>query len=165
MQSKKNEEGGKPADLDDFVDQMQRAVIEDMRKIYSPQVVEKFLNPRNVGVIENPDGFARFTGPCGDTMEMYLRIRDGAVREVKFQTDGCGSSIVCGSMATELAENKEIAEIREITQEKVLDALGGMPEEEEHCALLAATTLNMALNDYLANKREPWKKIYRVRGS
>jgi len=150
-------------ELDKLVSEFQQTVIEDMKKVYSPRMIERFLNPHNIGEIEKPDGFARYKGPCGDTMEIFLRVKDKTIKNAKFQTDGCGSSIVCGSMVTELAEGKTILETRKITGAKVLEGLGGLPEEEQHCALLAATTLHLALNDYYEKKKEPWKKAYQLR--
>jgi nitrogen fixation NifU-like protein len=164
MLERKEKKNKKQDEIYDFASRTQKTLLEDMRKIYSPQVIERFLNPRNIGAIENPDGFARYIGPCGDTMEIFLRAKNNRIEQMKFITDGCGSSVVCGSMVTELAEGKTIPEARKITNKKVLKELGGLPEEEQHCALLAATTLHMALNDYLEKKKESWKKVYRVRG-
>jgi len=113
-------------------------------------------------VIENPDGFKRYTGPCGDTMEISLKVKDGVIKDAKFQTDGCGNSIICGCMVTSLAHGKTISEARNIKNTDVLEGLGGLPEEEQHCATLAATTLHMALDDYLDKKKDPWKKMYRI---
>ncbi len=137
-------------------------MVEDLQKQmwagYSPVVVDHAQNPRNVGRIQDADGSARVTGPCGDTMEISLRICDGVVEDAAFQTDGCGTTIVAGSMVTELAKGKGVAEALELTQQDVLDALGGLPEESVHCALLAANTLKQATKDYQARKREPRKR-------
>lgn len=152
----------KQDEMESLASLMQKTVIENMRKIYSPQVIERLLTPRNIGVIESPDGFARHTGTCEDTMEIFLKVSDGIVKDAKFQTDGCGSSVVCGCMVTELAEGKTILEARKITKAEILEGLGGLPEEQQHCASLAATTLHMALNDYIEKKNNPWKKIYRA---
>ncbi|MFC1970291.1 iron-sulfur cluster assembly scaffold protein, partial [Chloroflexota bacterium] len=132
-------------------------------EVYSEKAIDHFLNPRNLGEIAAPDGFGRVTGPCGDTMEIYLKVRDGKVINASFWTDGCGSSIASGSMVTELAKEKSLIEARKITQDDVLDALGGLPEDSLHCALLAANTLKEAIKDYLAFKNEPWKRSYRGR--
>jgi nitrogen fixation NifU-like protein len=137
--------------------------MEDMKEVYSEKTIDHFLNPRNLGEIPAPDGFARVTGPCGDTMEIYLKVRDGRVINASFWTDGCGSSIASGSMVTDLAKEKSLIEARRITQDDVLDALGGLPEDSRHCALLAANTLKEAIKDYLAFKNEPWKRAYRGR--
>ncbi|GAJ20640.1 unnamed protein product, partial [marine sediment metagenome] len=83
------------------------------------------------------------------------------VQEASFFTDGCGTSIASGSMVTELARGKKLSQAQRISQKDVLNALGGLPEESEHCALLAADTLKAAIRDYLAMRKEPWKKAYR----
>jgi Mrp family chromosome partitioning ATPase len=107
------------------------------------------VNPRNHGPLEDFDGHARITGPCGDTMEFWLRARNGTVEKVSFITDGCGSSLACGSMATCLAEGKGIEEAAALRPENILEGLGGFPQEFEHCALLAANTLKAACEDGL----------------
>ena len=148
-------------EFDDRFKELEQSVAEDMREVYSEKTIDHFLNPRNLGEIIAPDGFGRVTGPCGDTMEIYLKVRDGRVINASFWTDGCGPSIASGSMVTELAKGKRILEALKITQDDVLDALGGLPEESLHCALLAADTLKEAIKDYLAFKNEPWKRAYR----
>ena len=147
--------------FDDPFKELEQSVMEDMKEIYSENAIDHFLNPRNLGEIAAPDGFGRVTGPCGDTMEIYLKVRDGKVINASFWTDGCGSSIASGSMVTELAKEKSLIEAQKITQDDVLDALGGLPEDSLHCALLAANTLKEAIKDYLAFKNEPWKRAYR----
>ena len=119
------------------------------------------MNPRNLGDMENADGFAKVTGSCGDTMEIWLKVKNGAITDATFMTDGCGTSIASGSMITEIAKGKSISEGWKISKQDVLNALGGLPKESEHCALLAADTLNEAIRDYLAMKKEPWKRPYR----
>ena len=86
---------------------------------------------------------------------------EGIIIQASFYTDGCGASIASGSMVTEMAKGKNITEAQKIGQQNVLDTLGGLPDESEHCALLAANTLKEAVRDYIAMKREPWKKAYR----
>ena len=142
-------------------DELQEAVIADMRKYYSEKVIDHFLNPRNVGEIQNADGFGRVTGPCGDTMEMWLKVKNDSIADATFLTDGCGTTIASGSMVTEMVKGKSILESQKITQQDVLNALGGLPEESIHCALLAASTLKATIKDYLALKNEPWKRAYR----
>lgn len=139
---------------------LEESVIADMRKYYTETVIDHFLNPRNVGEIQNADGFGRVTGPCGDTMEIWLKIKNGTVAEANFLTDGCGTTIVSGSIVTELVKGKTIPQALKINQEDVLDALGGLPEDSVHCALLAANTLREALKNCLDFKKEPWKRAY-----
>jgi len=140
--------------------EVEQSVMEEMKKVYSEKTIDHFLNPRNLGEIPAPDGFGRVTGPCGDTMEIYLNVRDGKVSNASFWTDGCGTSIASGSIVTEMAKRMNIGEAQRISQHDVLAALDGLPEESEHCALLAANTLKEAIKDYLAFKKEPWKRAY-----
>ena len=139
----------------------QEPALAEARKIYTETVIDHAMHPRHLGDIQYADGFARITGSCGDTMEIWLRVRDDTITDISFMTDGCGTSIASGSMVTELAHGKSIREAIQINQEDVLDALGGMPEESRHCALLAANTLKAAVRDYLVIQKEPWKKAYR----
>jgi nitrogen fixation NifU-like protein len=134
---------------------------QEMRKTYSEAVVEHSMDPRNLGELEDANGFARVTGPCGDTMSMWLKVNGGIIINASFLTDGCGTTIASGSMVTEMVKGKSISEAQKTTQRDVLDALGGLPQESEHCALLAANTLNAAIRDYIATKQEPWKRAYR----
>ena len=145
----------------DFFEQLQAEIIEDARKVYSEKVIERWLNPKNLGKIEDPDGFGRVTGLCGDVMEISLRVNNDRIIEAKFLTQGCGPTLAAGSMATELVVGKTVQEAFKITHEIILNNLGGLPEESEHCALLASDTLKEALKDYFASKREPWKKAYK----
>jgi len=142
-------------------DELQELIIADARKIYSETVINHFMNPRNLGDMDDADGFAKVTGPCGDTMELWLKVKNGTIAHATFMTDGCGTSIASGSMVTEIAKGKSVSEARKISQQDVLSALGGLPEESEHCALLAANTLKEAMRDYIAMKKEPWKRAYR----
>ena len=142
-------------------DELQELVMADARKIYSETTIDRAMNPRNVGYMEDADGFADVTGSCGDTMEIWLKVKNGTVADATFMTDGCGTSIASGSMVTEIAKGKNVSEVWKISRQDVLNALGGLPEESEHCALLAANTLKEAIRDYLAMKKEPWKRAYR----
>jgi len=142
-------------------EQLQELVIDEMRENYSEIAIDHAMNPRNVGNMDNAGGFARITGPCGDTMEIWLKVRDATITESTFMTDGCGTTIAAGSMVTELAKGKTVIQAQKISQQDVLSALGGLPEESKHCALLAANTLREAVKDYLAFKNEPWKRAYR----
>ena len=132
----------------DIVDEIQQMILEDAREVYTETVIDHAMNPRNVGVMQDPDGFGSFTGSCGDSMQVWLKVKDAVISGISFMTDGCGTSIASGSMVTEMAKGKSISEARTISPEDVLNALGGLPEESEHCALLSATTLHAAINDY-----------------
>ena len=149
--------------MDSEFDKLQEHIMADMWSIYTETVVDHAMNPRNVGSIKGADGFASITGPCGDAMEIWLRVRNGTIDDAVFWTDGCGTSIASGSMVTELAKGKIVHDALRVTQKDVLNALGGLPEENAHCALLAANTLGEAVRDYLAYQKEPWKRDYRTR--
>ncbi len=125
-------------------------------------MIDNWQNPKNFQKMENPDGCAQAKGSCGDTMEMFLRMKDDLIQQCTFQTDGCGTTIACGSMATELALGRTFTQaLASISSSEILKKLGGLPEEDVHCARLAAETLRRALADYLYRKRTPWKKHYR----
>jgi nitrogen fixation NifU-like protein len=111
----------------------------------SPAALERFYNPRNYGPLESFDGHARITGPCGDTMEYWLQVADGRIDRIGFTTTGCGASRAAGSMAAEMAIGKPLEEAAKIEQADILTALGGLPKESEHCALLASNTLKVAI--------------------
>ena len=132
-----------------------------MRQAYSGEVVDHALHPRNLGDMKGADAFGRITGPCGDTMEIWLKVNGGVVITASFATDGCAATISTGSMVTELVKGKTIGEVLRVSQQNILDALGGLPEGNRHCALLTADTLKKAAKDYLAFQREPWKRAYR----
>ena len=142
-------------------EEFEELIKAEMRKVYSETTIDHAMNPRNVGDMEDANGFAKVTGSCGDTMEMWLKIRNGTISDASFMTDGCGTTIASGSMVTELVKGKSITEAGKISQGDVLSALGGLPQESEHCALLAASTLKEAVKDYLAFKNEPWKRAYK----
>ncbi|MFC2000826.1 iron-sulfur cluster assembly scaffold protein, partial [Chloroflexota bacterium] len=92
-----------------------------------------------------------------------LKVRGDKIEDISFWTDGCGTTIATGSMVTELAKRKSVAQVSRITQQDVLDALGGLPEDSVHCALLATNTLKAAVRDYLTSWKEAWKRAYRKR--
>ena len=132
-----------------------------MREIYSSEVVGHVLHPRNLGDMKNADAFGKITGPCGDTMEIWLKVNGGVVIAASFATDGCAATISTGSIVTELIKGKTVGEVLRVSQQDILGALGGLPEGNQHCALLTADTLKKAAKDYLAFQKEPWKRAYR----
>ncbi len=142
-------------------EQFEELLKAEMRKVYSETTIDHAMNPRNVGNMEDADSFAWVTGPCGDTMKIWLEVKNGTIANATFLTDGCGTSLASGSMVTEMAKGKIISEAQKIGQQGVLNALGGLPEESEHCAILAADTLKAAMRDYMMMKRESWKRAYR----
>jgi nitrogen fixation NifU-like protein len=137
-------------DLEEFSRKLQEQIIEQLRERYSPAVIDHWQNPRNFRLIKNPSGYAKVTGSCGDTMEMFIKIKEDSITECAFQTDGCGTSIACGSITSELTKDKLLKHaMASISSREILEKLGGLPEEDVHCAQLAAETLRSALTDCL----------------
>ena len=136
-------------ELDDFVEELQKQIFDETREAYGEVVFNRWLNPLYMGKIENPDGYACLTGSCGDTMQIFLKLDNNRVTKASFQTDGCGTSAVCGSFAAEMAHGKSPDQLLEVTGDAILQKLGELPEEEKHCAFLAGETLQEALNDYM----------------
>ncbi|MEA2074625.1 MAG: iron-sulfur cluster assembly scaffold protein [Euryarchaeota archaeon] len=141
------------ADLDELVGSIEEIIRKEEREIYTERTLAEAYNPKNVGELENPDGTARVTGPCGDTVQIHLQVENGRIADSKFITDGCGASTACGSVVTELVKGKTVEEAFAVGDREVLSVLGGLPEENIHCALLATNTLRAALEDY-KNKKE-----------
>jgi len=141
-------------ELDDFVKDLQNQIFDETKMAYGEVAFERWRNPLYVGAMHDADGYGRVTGTCGDTMEFFLRFENDRVKKATFQTDGCGSSTVCGSFAAELAHGKNPDEMTDVTGEMILTILGGLPEEDRHCAFLASEALQEALNDYMKKQRE-----------
>ncbi|MBR5040636.1 MAG: Fe-S cluster assembly scaffold protein NifU [Clostridiales bacterium] len=117
--------------------------------LYSEKVMDHFLHPRNVGVIEDADGIGEVgNAKCGDIMKIYLKIDNDIITDVKFETFGCGSAIASSSMATELIKGKPISEAMELTNKAVAEALDGLPAHKMHCSVLAEEAIQKALEDY-----------------
>ena len=117
--------------------------------LYSEKVMDHFLHPRNVGVIEDANAIGEVgNAKCGDIMKMYLKIKDDVVEDVKFETFGCGSAIASSSMATEMIKGKPLSEVRTITNKAVTEALDGLPAHKIHCSVLAEEAIKSALEDY-----------------
>lgn len=116
---------------------------------YSKKVMDHFTNPRNVGTIENPDGYGKVGNPvCGDLMEIYIKVKDDIISDIKFKTFGCGSAIATSSMVTEMAKGMKVDEAMKITRNDVADELEGLPPVKMHCSNLAANALHEAIKDY-----------------
>ena len=117
--------------------------------LYSEKVMDHFTNPRNVGKIEDADGIGEVgNAKCGDIMKIYLKIEDGIVKDVKFNTFGCGSAIASSSMATELIKGKPLSEALTLTNKAVAEALDGLPAHKLHCSVLAEEAIRSAIKDY-----------------
>ena len=121
--------------------------------LYSEKVMDHFRNPRNVGVIEDANGIGEVgNAKCGDIMKMYLKITDGIVEDVKFETFGCGSAIASSSMATEMIKGKPVEEVALLTNKAVAEALDGLPDYKMHCSVLAEEAIKSALDDYYSRQ-------------
>ena len=117
--------------------------------LYSEVVMDHFMHPRNVGVIENADGVGTVgNAKCGDIMKIYLKIENDTIADVKFETLGCGSAIASSSMATEMIKGKPISEALKLTNAAVAEALDGLPAHKMHCSVLAEEAIKSALKDY-----------------
>lgn len=141
-------------------DKYQELVKEQMRKLYAEPFIEHSMEPKNVGDMENADSYISVLGSCGDSMELWLKVKDNLIINARFLTDGCGATIACGSMLSEMAKNKTLGEALTINAKTLIEALGGLPEDHVHCAGLASLTLKKAVLEYMNLKKEPWKKAY-----
>jgi len=123
---------------------------------YSDKVMDHFMNPRNVGAFEDPDGVGRIGNPtCGDIMEFQVKVKDDHIDDVKFKTFGCGAAIAVSSMVSELAKGKTLDEAMEITNKMVAQELDGLPKNKLHCSNLGADALHKAIRDYRRKRGEP----------
>lgn len=121
---------------------------------YTEKVIQYFMQPRNVGSLEDPDGVGEVGNPrCGDVMKIYLRVRDERIEDVKFETFGCAAAIATSSMATEMVKGKTLEEALKVTNKDVAEALGGLPPEKLHCSLLAEQGIRAAVEDYRRRQR------------
>ena len=125
--------------------------------LYSDKVMDHFMNPRNVGCIEDADGVGEIgNAKCGDIMKIYLKIENDIIVDVKFETFGCGSAIASSSMATEMIKGKSIADAMALTNKAVAEALDGLPAHKLHCSVLAEEAIKNALKDYYDRNNIPY---------
>ena len=125
--------------------------------LYTETVMDHFTHPRNVGEIPDADGVGEVgNAKCGDIMKMYLKIKDDRIEDVKFETFGCGSAIASSSMATELIKGKTVDEALAVTNEQVVDALGGLPAYKLHCSVLAEESIKAAVKNYYDRNNIPY---------
>ena len=123
--------------------------------LYTETVMDHFMNPRNVGSIDDADGIGEVgNAKCGDIMKMYLKIENDIITDVKFETFGCGSAIASSSMATELIKGKPVNEALALTNKAVAEALDGLPDYKMHCSVLAEEAIKNALDDYYSKHPE-----------
>ncbi|RMG58629.1 MAG: Fe-S cluster assembly scaffold protein NifU [Deltaproteobacteria bacterium] len=122
---------------------------------YSQKVMEHFMNPRNVGEIEDASGVGEVGNPaCGDMMRLYIKVEDGIITDAKFRTFGCGAAIASSSMLTEMIKGKTVEEALKITNEAVAEALDGLPPAKIHCSVMAEEAVKKAIEDYLQKQKE-----------
>ncbi len=120
---------------------------------YSEKVMDHFKNPRNMGEMKDPDGVGRVGNPtCGDLMEVYIKVKDETLEDVKFRTFGCGAAIATSSMVTEMAKGMKLDNALKLSKQDVADELGGLPPIKMHCSNLAADALHAAIKDYMEKK-------------
>ena len=125
--------------------------------LYTDTVMDHFMHPRNVGEIKDPSGVGEVgNAKCGDIMKMYLDIENDVIKDVKFETFGCGSAIASSSMATEMIKGKTVEEALAITNKDVVDALGGLPAHKLHCSVLAEEAIKTAVKDYYDKNNIPY---------
>ncbi len=128
--------------------------MREVQPMYSDKVMEHFMNPRNVGEIENPDGIGHVGNPvCGDIMVLYIKVDDSIIVDAKFKTFGCGAAIATSSMVTEMVKGRNIDEALEISNRAVAEALDGLPLIKMHCSALAEEAIKSAIEDYLNNSK------------
>ena len=128
--------------------------------LYSEKVMDHFLHPRNVGEIENADGVGEVgNAKCGDIMKVYLKIDNGIISDVKFNTFGCGSAIATSSMATEMIKGKKVEEALTLSNKAVVEALDGLPTHKIHCSVLAEEAVKAAIEDYYKKNGIPTENL------
>jgi nitrogen fixation NifU-like protein len=145
----------------DEFDELENQIMAEMRQIYTEAVIDHAMNPRNVGSIPNADGFGSAASSCGETMKIWLNVSNAKIADATFWTDGCSTTIACGSITTEIIKDKDVAEALAIKQSDIIESLGELPKSNHHCALLAEKAVQAAVQDYIALRKEPWKKAYR----
>ncbi len=132
----------------------------DFWRDHSDKFLDMALRTDKRGILDQPDGYGRNTGECGDTVEMYLVVQDGIIRHATFDTNGCMATHACANTVSHLVEGKRTAEAWDLTPEDVINYLETLQKENYHCAELAVGALYRALSNYEENKREPWRKLY-----
>ena len=139
-------------EFDALVDKIQNEVFDEAKNALGAKGFDRWRNPKYRGAMEAADSHACMKGSCGDTMEMYVRVKNDRLDQVSYVTDGCSSSSIAGSFTAELAMGKTFEEVLDMTGADVLQVIGTFPEAEEHCAHLAVTTLKEAVNSFLVRQ-------------
>ena len=140
-------------DFDFYVNELQDMIDEEEERLYSETVRKEYRNPSNIGTIKNSDGYAKIQGTCGDTVAMFLKINEGKIENIKYQTDGCGITVAVNSMLTKLVSKKSLEDAMKISPQYLTDIIGGLPEENLHCAKLSVMTLQAAIENYYKSKK------------
>ncbi|MGB5156681.1 iron-sulfur cluster assembly scaffold protein [Desulfobacterium sp. N47] len=140
--------------LDDFIDNLQEKIFDEAKEAYGEKGFQRWRNPRYQGRMADADAHARVTGQCGDSMEIYLKFENDRVKEASYFTDGCASSSICGSFAAELTIGKDPDALTDINSKAVLKKIGKLLQEDLHCADLAASAVQEALNNYMKPQKE-----------
>jgi len=138
----------------DDIDKIARTLQEPILKGYSEKFKQEFSNPKNIGKIEDADSQVSITGICGDTVEMYLALKNGKINDIKFMTDGCGATIACASYVTRMVKGKTVEDALQMEPEDVDNYFDGLPDESKHCAKLSIDTLKAALNRYESKEQK-----------
>lgn len=139
-------------ELEKTIKDLQKKIDDDEEQMYSKVVIREYRNPINFGILEHPDTVGVIKGPCGDTMKITLKIQNGKIQDARFWTDGCGATLACGNMLMKMIKIKSLLEVMSISQEDLLNALDGLPENHSHCAKLSLNTLHKAIIMYLERK-------------
>ncbi|MBN1677043.1 MAG: iron-sulfur cluster assembly scaffold protein [Candidatus Thermoplasmatota archaeon] len=140
-------------ELDLLAENVIRMLEENDAKIYSREVIEEFRNPSNIGRMQDADGEGVGDGICGDSMEIYLKIKDGVIERCTFFTDGCGATIACGSRLTRFVKGMSVEGAKAVKPASLIHLLNGLPEEHVHCASLAVVALKGAIRNYESRQR------------
>ena len=138
----------KEKDFKDLMDNIQKKINKQEETTFSKVVIDEYNDPCYFGFIEKPDAFGKIKGPCGDTMQIFIKIKNKVVKDARFWTDGCGATVACGNRLIKIIRNKTLDEIADLSQEKLIDELDGLPDEHLHCAKLSVDTLKLALSEY-----------------
>lgn len=144
----------KKSDFDKMVDSIQAELDAEAKVTFSKKVLDECKRPQNIGRMKDPDSVGIITGPCGDTMEFFLKVKNDKITDIQFMTDGCAPTIACGSMATKMVKGKSIPEASKITNNDLIKALDGLPDENLHCAKLAVDTLQKAIINFIIEQEK-----------
>lgn len=137
------------SDFETHLNELQEKIYDQTLESFGPEVFKRWKEPMYMGRMENPHSKSRLTGSCGDSVEIYLKFENDKICEALFFSDGCGPSVVCGSVACELALGMDIENAASVTGQDILKVLQGLPGDKEHCAFLAAQALQVAVHDYM----------------